>query len=342
MEATLPLSPELLVRAVDTADDGIYITASDGSIVFANEAILRITGYRREELLGRRPSVFKSGAMSTEYYGRLWDTVLSGEVWRELITNRRANGEDYLASQTISPVRDKTGSVTMMIAVQRDLSVQEELQEELRRTQTEVERLLREKETLLEEVYHRVKNDMETTRSLLALEGEQAAHPEAQEALARAAHRAGILSKLYSLLQTGSTKNAVAVPALIAPIIDGLKAQTLPAGTEVVADTETFDIPPRMASAVAILLNELAMNAGKYALTTVAAPQLVVSVTRVSSSGLQLVLSDNGPGFPAEVLTGEKSGFGLELANAFARQFGGAVSLSNAPGAQVTIILPES
>ncbi|MDA3950077.1 MAG: hypothetical protein PF508_12775 [Spirochaeta sp.] len=60
----------------------------------------------QDQLVGDRPSLFASGLTSKEYYARMWTTLLSGEVWREAITNRRCDGSLYECTQTLTPVRD--------------------------------------------------------------------------------------------------------------------------------------------------------------------------------------------------------------------------------------------
>jgi len=336
------MTPETLERAVEAAADGMYVVDRMGTIVFANRAILDITGYRREAFIGRSTSIFRSGRMTDEYYRRLWRTVLSGEVWHEVITNRRANGELYEASQTISPVPDERGEVRFFFAVQRDITVAGDHERELRQVQTEVERMLSQHETLLAEVHHRVKNDLLFTRSLLELQARDVAVPEAKEALLRAADRAGVLARVYQLLQGREVTSRVTLDRLVADLLEALVGVNLPGQTELSLDVEPIEVAPRVATAVSIVVNELAMNAAKHALAAVDRPRLDLRVRATPDGEIVLRFADNGGGFPDRVLAERQTGFGLGIVATVARQYDGGVELANDGGAVATVRMRSS
>jgi PAS domain S-box-containing protein len=337
MNKTLPFSPDLLYRAVETADDGIYVTDAAGRIVFANQAILTIVGYHEATFVGSRTSIFRSGKMSPEYYQRLWQTVLSGAVWREVIVNRRENGEFYEAFQTITPVLGDDGNVEFMIAVQRDLSKVRELERELTRSQTEVERLLDEKDTLLQEVYHRVKNDVEMVKSLLQLQAESAASPEAREAISLAAGRVAIISRTYGLLQDRGAGEDTSLSEFLDYLAANWRESVLPdrLRLEVAAGSER--LASRFLISIGLLCNEGVTNASKYALAGTGSPNIVISVRMQEdpaggASRIVVTIRDNGPGYPEDVISGARRGFGLKVVAAIVQQHNGRLSLRNDSG----------
>ncbi|MFW5950197.1 MAG: PAS domain S-box protein [archaeon] len=119
-------------EAVEAAGHAIYITDPDGTITYVNSAFERITGYDSEDAVGRNPRILKSGEMSAEYYDRLWETLLDGDVWEEELLNRRQSGELYHARQTIAPVTDENGDIEAFVAIQTDISEQKERERQLR------------------------------------------------------------------------------------------------------------------------------------------------------------------------------------------------------------------
>jgi PAS domain S-box-containing protein len=121
-----------LATAIDSAAEGIVVTDPQARIVYANPAIERITGYTRAELIGQKPSIFRSGVQDRAFYQRLWGALLGGETWRGLLVNRRKDGAFYEEEATISPVLDAAGVATAYVAVKRDLSVERALEAELR------------------------------------------------------------------------------------------------------------------------------------------------------------------------------------------------------------------
>jgi PAS domain S-box-containing protein len=124
-----------MAAAVEHAGDSVMITDTDGVIQYVNPAFERITGYSRQEAVGRKPSLLKSGRHGLEFYAELWNTLKRGQVWKARYTNRRKDGRLYEAESTNSVVHDAAGRATHFVAVQRDVSQQVQLEEQLRRSQ---------------------------------------------------------------------------------------------------------------------------------------------------------------------------------------------------------------
>jgi diguanylate cyclase (GGDEF)-like protein/PAS domain S-box-containing protein len=113
------------------AREGIMITHADGSILDVNDAFTRITGYERDEVLGKNPRLLSSGRQGQEFYATMWRHLLEnghcyGEVW-----NRRKNGEVYAEMQTISAVRDAQGHTRQYVALFSDITALKEHQQQL-------------------------------------------------------------------------------------------------------------------------------------------------------------------------------------------------------------------
>jgi len=98
----------------------IMITDRDARILYVNDALCKSTGYERDEIVGNKPSLFKSSTHDQEYYKDLWDTVLSGHSWRGQICNKRKDGQLYWEKVLISPVKNHLGDITFFISVRID------------------------------------------------------------------------------------------------------------------------------------------------------------------------------------------------------------------------------
>jgi two-component system, cell cycle sensor histidine kinase and response regulator CckA len=122
----------LLFAAVEQSSESVVITDKDGRIEYANPAFTRITGYSREEALGQRPSMLKSGLHSEEFYRSFWQTILAGKLWEGEVTNRKKDGTFYTEHMSITPVRDQRGEVCNFIAVKRDITERKQIEEQLR------------------------------------------------------------------------------------------------------------------------------------------------------------------------------------------------------------------
>jgi two-component system cell cycle sensor histidine kinase/response regulator CckA len=115
--------------ALNAASDAVAITDRLGTIEWVNVAFTEITGYTLDEAIGRNPrDLVKSGVQDQAHYTRLWDTVLTGQVWRGEMINRRKDGHLFPVELTITPIRDDDGGIEHFIAVQRDLSEEKRLE----------------------------------------------------------------------------------------------------------------------------------------------------------------------------------------------------------------------
>lgn len=120
-----------LGAAVESAGETIVVTDSSGSIIYVNPAFEGITGYSRQEALGKNPRILKSGKHDRAFYREMWDTLLKGQVWRGRLTNRRKDGTLYEETATISPIRDGNGRISNYVAVKRDVTGETMLQNQL-------------------------------------------------------------------------------------------------------------------------------------------------------------------------------------------------------------------
>ena len=124
-----------LIRAIEQVAESIVITDLQANIVYVNPAFERITGYGREEVLGKNPRILKSGRQTGEVYGELWQSLKAGESWSGHLVNRAKNGRFFTEEATISPVINRDGAIINYVAVKRDVTLEIELQERLHQSQ---------------------------------------------------------------------------------------------------------------------------------------------------------------------------------------------------------------
>ncbi len=108
--------------AVENASDHIIITDANGIILFANKGVEKITGYSLNEVIGKRPSLWGK-QMPKEFYENLWKTIKQDKVpFIGEVTNRRKNGELYIAESNISPILNSRGDVVFFVGIERDIT----------------------------------------------------------------------------------------------------------------------------------------------------------------------------------------------------------------------------
>jgi PAS domain S-box-containing protein/putative nucleotidyltransferase with HDIG domain len=108
--------------ALEAAANGFMITDRTGRVIWVNPAFTRLTGYSIEEVIGQNPSILNSGKQDTDFYENLWKKILSGEIWRGELVNRRKDGHFYTEEMTIAPLRGQGGEISHFIAVKQDVS----------------------------------------------------------------------------------------------------------------------------------------------------------------------------------------------------------------------------
>jgi PAS domain S-box-containing protein len=109
---------------VEQAADGVVITDKSGNIQYVNPAFTTLTGYSKVEALGQNPRILKSGRQTPAFYEELWGIILSGQIWRGEVINRRKDGTFYSEEMQMAPVQDSKGVITGYIAIKHDVTEQ--------------------------------------------------------------------------------------------------------------------------------------------------------------------------------------------------------------------------
>ena len=114
----------LLAAAVEQSSAITVITSVDGAIEYVNKAFEQSTGYCRDEVFGKNPSILKSGKHDQGFYRHLWSTILDRRPWRGRFYNKRKNGSEYVEDATIFPILGEHGDIVNFVATKRDITVE--------------------------------------------------------------------------------------------------------------------------------------------------------------------------------------------------------------------------
>lgn len=120
-----------LYHAVEQSPMSVVITDTLGNIEYVNPKFEQVTGYGKDEVIGKNPRVLKSGETPGGEYARLWRTITSGGEWRGEFHNRRKDGHLYWELASISPVKDDTGKIISFIAVKEDITERKRIEQAL-------------------------------------------------------------------------------------------------------------------------------------------------------------------------------------------------------------------
>ncbi|MGZ5050975.1 MAG: PAS domain S-box protein [Methylobacter sp.] len=131
-----------LAQAVEQSSESIVIVNLQGEIEYVNETFCRISGYLRDEVIGRNPRFLKSGKTPERTYSELWRTLIEGRTWKGEFINRAKNGGEYIEFAIITPIRQLDGVITHYVSVQEDITEKKRLAKELDQHRHHLEELV--------------------------------------------------------------------------------------------------------------------------------------------------------------------------------------------------------
>lgn len=264
-------------------------------------------------------------------YDKAMEGFAEGNIPKEITYSiRKKNGEIrnivVQAEILTSPEGEKQG----LMGVVQDVT-------EYVRKEKEIKNLLTEKDIILREVHHRIKNDMNTIRSLIVLQAEQSNNDEAKEILLKAENRITIMGNIYNALYRSTSFTSINIKNYLQDLILNLqKTNTLSQPVSISTDITSIDISPRDSFPIGIIINELVNNAFKYAFSGKTDGEIKIALQKKEESQLEIIVADNGIGIADEIINNKNFGFGLVLVDALAKQLMGKVVFQNDSGTTIT------
>lgn len=120
-----------LSSAIEASGDAVIITDYNGVIEYVNPAFETLTDYKKQEVVGNTPRFLKSNRHDSAFYRKLWDTILQGKTFRDLLINSKKDGSLYYEEKTITPIKNSRGEITHFISTGKDISERIKAQEHL-------------------------------------------------------------------------------------------------------------------------------------------------------------------------------------------------------------------
>ena len=319
-------------HAIEQSSSTILITNAKGSIEYVNPRFTQLTSYTPEEAIGKNPGILKSGKTPPEAYKELWKTIMSGKEWRGEFCNKKKNGELYWESASISPVKNKGGFVTHFIAIKDDITEQKRKDEQIKAS-------LKEKEVLLKEIHHRVKNNMQVISSLLNLQSKSIKDKRLldifKECQNRVKSMALIHEGLYKTKDLAKIDYNEYVQTLISRLIISYVAD--PDSISLNVSIDNIFLGVDVGIPCGLIINELFTNSVKYAFPEGKKGEICISF-HSDKNKYTLVYSDNGIGLPEDFDFRNTKTLGLELVNILTQQLGGTIKLDRAKGTVFKIV----
>ena len=320
----------------------------DNPIVFANAAFLKLTGYEREEVVGSNCRFLQGPGTNPTTVAAIRAAIANRSDLAIDILNYRKSGEPFWNGLYMSPVTNAAGElqfffasqldVTDRVSVQQQITTQSEwLEREVSRRTEELQESLAAQKMLVHEVDHRVKNNIQMISALLSMQTAAIPDPATRGTLASMLQRVEAIGAVHRRLYQSKDVRSFDLTEFIRDISDELLKVSGRDDIAVALELQTVHVPAPQASPIALMLNELLMNALKHAFPAGRPGRLEISA-RAAESHLKVVITDDGIGMPD---AGRGSGFGSRMIKTLARQLQAEVLWTRGdPGTVVELRLP--
>ncbi len=210
----------------------------------------------------------------------------------------------------------------------------------LKTAEQSVFKLLKEKNQLIKEVHHRIKNHMNTMYSILSVQASYFKNPDVLAAFEEAKNRIRLMQSLYHKLYSGSDSNTMQLQPFILELIRDLQtAYSTTAYISISTEIENILVTAKQSLPIGIIVTELITNSFKYAFPQSQAGHISVSLKKTKSNILEIRIVDDGDGATESISTDKTYGFGLTLVEGYARQFDGTVDIESTNGTSITVTL---
>lgn len=326
---------ELQAIIVSNIAEGVcMVRIDDGIIVYANPKFERMFGYEPGELKDRHVSIINYAdeqASAAEIHNEIEATVTQqGEATYE-VHNVKKDGTPIWCRATTS-IFQHSEHGAVLVAVQQDITEQKRAAEQIKVS-------LREKEVLLKEIHHRVKNNLGIVDGLLQMQSRRSSYPEVvatlRESQNRIASIALVHEKLYGSEDLANIDFAQYIADLTAHLFDSYNTHA----NQIKLTTQIEPISLDIDTAVpcGLIINELVSNALKYAFNAQIGEIQVIF--QQSSDHMALIVRDNGIGLPQDFDLKQTKTLGMTLVKGLVKQLKGTLDVNTQQGTTFTINL---
>ena len=338
-EEKLKQRTQLIETIVNNLSIGIAVKEIDtGNNIFINKELKNILGLGEDEI----PNLEKilKGAIQTKNHGKneaeniktapvttkpeylTWDSI-------EILTR---TGEKKIISAKMIPLPEQKVILFTVIDITDRLKTEKYLQNSVI-----------EKETLLKEIHHRVKNNLQTVSSLLDLQAESITEPKSLEAFRSSQSRIKSMALIHERLYKSKNLSEIKAGEYIKNLVEYLEGTYHSPSREIEITTEIKDhyLSLDVAISCGLIINELVSNSMKYAFPQNQYGNIKVSLQSANENNLVLTIKDDGIGMSLNFKTLNPQSLGLELVKLMVKQLNGKMAIDGTAGTSITITFPE-
>ncbi len=335
-EQALEESERLLRNIIDSSTDYIFVKDKDLRTLLCNETFARALNKEPFDLIGKTDiengwdDELVKGNPEKGIRGYEKDDLeaLKGKTIRTTETSTISGETLYLDSIKL-PLTDENDTIFGILGISRDITEQKKAEEELRET-------LKEKDYLMKELNHRVKNNLLMVSSLINLKS-----TESEIGFSDIRHQIEAISLIHEKLYQSESVTEINCDDYFGDLLCSILSSFTKGDVKILKSIEDISIPTKIATTLGLVINEIATNAIKHGFTDKEDAVFSITMKRDEShSSYELVLSNSGNPFPLDVVFESSETLGLRLINALVAQLDGTVELKREPNPLFTIKIP--
>ncbi|MCB0322795.1 MAG: PAS domain-containing protein [Bdellovibrionales bacterium] len=319
--------------------NSVMLTDPRGIIEWVNEGFIRISGYRLEDVFGRRPEDLLYGPETDSTTARhIRDQIAREDTYHVDILHYDKSGNPYWVEVQAEPLFDDTGAINGYFAVQTDITDRKEHEDRLKVA-------LKEKEVLLKEIHHRVKNNLQVISSLIGLQSRRTSAPEAVTVLKESENRIHSISLLHENLYRAEDLSHIDFRSYMKSLTNHIvSSYGVTDSIAVEIHSDGLALEADQAIPCGLIVNELVSNSIKHGFQQ-ADPNspctIRVGLRERTDGMLELTVTDNGACLPNDIEVEKAPTLGLKLVQTLTRQLQGTLTVERRGGTTFRLVFPK-
>lgn len=314
----------------------LYVDNSD-RILFANDNVTEMFGYDKTELAGQFAGEL---LVDGEYRNIMNDRIKlrrHGFTDRFEVKMRKKSGESLWVEISSAPLKDNSGNLIGSIGIYSDIS-------ERKTYENTIESSLQQKDMLLKEIHHRVKNNLQIISSLIKLQSSHVKDKEIHSLFAESQNRIKTMALIHEKLYRSKDISVIEFYDYIKNLVDSLYASYGISPDRVKAKIEFRSIYLDIDTAIpcGLIINELVSNCLKYAFPNLMKGNIFIDLTEQNDIEYKMIIKDNGAGIPENIDFNNSASLGLKLVKILSEQLGGSVELIRENGTEFRILFKKA
>ncbi len=326
--------------ALNNSVDGIYWFTIDAKIVYLNDAACKMLGYEKEELLGKYLEVMDTN-FNRQTAVDIMHKIKNTDNWILETTQRKKNGETFPVE--VSGHGFTYGGQEYICAFGRDISQRQEINKKITNINLELQKSLDEKEILLKEIHHRVKNNMEIISSLLAMQLRRAKDDEVKYILKQSKSRINTMALVHEFLYLGENLAYINLQDYIKRLVQDIKELYISQNTNLEVDLhiDKLIFSTNRCIQIGMVIHELCVNALKYAFKEDRENLLCIHIKK-SEDKIHVKIRDNGEGLKDINSLYKSESIGMQLIHSIVEdQLDANIEFRNNNGLECNIIFSK-